>query len=94
VICQDAVATGRVVPSHRPQLDHGKVGSPAAGTLLGYQSALTRGGTVMPSWIYGELSAWRKVSFLYTHRIMTMVRELNEEGTAGRRAPALIDLNQ
>ena len=46
--------------------------------LLGYQSALTRGGTVMPSWIYGELSAWRKVNFLYTHRIMTMVRELNE----------------
>ncbi len=46
--------------------------------LLGYQSALTRGGTVMPSWIYGELSAWRKVNFLYTHRIMTMVRELKE----------------
>jgi hypothetical chaperone protein len=44
--------------------------------LLGYLCPLTRGGTVMPSWIYGDLSAWRKINFLYTHRVATMVREL------------------
>ena len=58
--------------------------------LLGYQSALTRGGTVMPSWIYGELSAWRKVNFLYTHRIMTMVRELNELASEPRLVDRLL----
>ena len=62
--------------------------------LLGYQSALTRGGTVMPSWIYGELSAWRKVNFLYTRRIMTMVRELNELASKPRLVDRLLRVLQ
>ena len=46
--------------------------------LLGYLCPLIRGGTVMPSWIYGDLSAWRKINFLYTDRLVTMVRELKD----------------
>jgi hypothetical chaperone protein len=46
--------------------------------LLGYLCPLIRGGPVMPSWIYGDLSAWRKINFLYTDRLVTMVRELKD----------------
>jgi hypothetical chaperone protein len=55
---------------------------------------LTRGGTVMPSWIYGELSAWRKINFLYTHRIMTMVRELKELASEPRLVDRLLRVLQ
>jgi len=55
--------------------------------LLGYHAPLGRGGTVMPSWIYGDLTTWQKVNFLYTHSLSRMVAELRELCTA----PHLVD---
>jgi len=48
----------------------------AAMPLIGYRAPLARGGTVMPSWLYGDLANWQKINTLYTHRVLRMADEL------------------
>jgi hypothetical chaperone protein len=60
--------------------------------LLGLGSRIGGGEAELPKWIYHDLSTWSKISFLYSQKVMSVLRSIRHDAARQDLVDRLIDV--
>ncbi|MEP3279574.1 MAG: Hsp70 family protein [Stappiaceae bacterium] len=60
--------------------------------MLGYRSTMSDGRRLMPNWPYDDLATWHRINFMYSEKVMRLLKELKRDAQDTSKLQQMIEL--